>query len=249
MILFFTGTGNSEYVAKKIGKEIGEEPVNLFEKIRSQDYTELNSETPYIICAPTYAWEVPTIVRDWMKKAPFCGNKEMYFVLTCGSSAGGAGIYAKMLCEEMGMKYKGLAPIVMPENYIAMFNAPDETEAKQIVKKAENSIQTVISCIKEGKDIPEKILPGSKYFSKIINDIFFNYFVKDKKFVVSKKCTGCGMCEKVCPLSNVKLDDKTKKPVWQGNCTHCMACICKCPAEAIEYGRASVGKPRYKCPL
>ena len=29
------------------------------------------------------------------------------------------------------------------------------------------------------------------------------------------------------------------------NCTHCMACICYCPAEAIEYGKKSLGKPRY----
>ena len=38
---------------------------------------------------------------------------------------------------------------------------------------------------------------------------------------------------------------KNKKPVWEKHCTHCMACICYCPAEAIEYGRKSVGKPRY----
>ena len=33
--------------------------------------------------------------------------------------------------------------------------------------------------------------------------------------------------------------------VWGSDCTHCMACICDCPAEAIEYGKKSVGKPRY----
>ena len=58
-----------------------------------------------------------------------------------------------------------------------------------------------------------------------------------------KKCTGCGKCVKVCPLNNVTIKDK--KPVWGKHCTHCMACICHCPAEAIEYGRKSVGKPRY----
>ena len=58
-----------------------------------------------------------------------------------------------------------------------------------------------------------------------------------------KKCTGCGKCKKFCPLNNITL--KNKKPVWGKNCTHCMACICYCPAEAIEYGRKSVGKPRY----
>ncbi len=35
------------------------------------------------------------------------------------------------------------------------------------------------------------------------------------------------------------------KPVWGGNCAHCMACICRCGAEAIEYGKKSLGKPRY----
>ena len=34
------------------------------------------------------------------------------------------------------------------------------------------------------------------------------------------------------------------KPVWGQDCTHCMACICYCPAEAIEYGKMSLGKPR-----
>ena len=35
------------------------------------------------------------------------------------------------------------------------------------------------------------------------------------------------------------------KPLWGQDCTHCMACICCCPAEAIEYGKMSLGKPRY----
>ena len=35
------------------------------------------------------------------------------------------------------------------------------------------------------------------------------------------------------------------KPVWGQDCTHCMACICYCPTEAIEYGKMSLGKPRY----
>mgnify|MGYP002728531920 CR=1 FL=1 len=57
------------------------------------------------------------------------------------------------------------------------------------------------------------------------------------------KCIGCGKCAKMCPLNNIKL--KNSKPVWGKNCTHCMACICLCPTEAIEYGKKSVGKPRY----
>lgn len=68
-----------------------------------------------------------------------------------------------------------------------------------------------------------------------------------KKFYATDACIGCGKCTKVCPLNNVNLRDR--KPVWGNQCTHCMACICKCPEEAIEYGKKSKGKPRYQCPL
>ena len=61
-----------------------------------------------------------------------------------------------------------------------------------------------------------------------------------------RDCTGCGACVRACMLNNVSLTDG--RPVWGKNCTHCMACICGCPQKAIEYGKKSVGKPRYQCP-
>ena len=44
-------------------------------------------------------------------------------------------------------------------------------------------------------------------------------------------------------MNNIRLQNG--KPLWGGRCTHCMACIGYCPTEAIEYGKKSVGKPRY----
>lgn len=55
MILYFSGTGNSEYVAKRISKETGDKCINLFEKIRNHNVSEIHSERPWIIVAPTYA--------------------------------------------------------------------------------------------------------------------------------------------------------------------------------------------------
>ena len=52
MILFFSGTGNSEYVAERIGKDIGDTVLNLFEKIRKQDYSALQSDKPWIVVTP-----------------------------------------------------------------------------------------------------------------------------------------------------------------------------------------------------
>lgn len=76
-----------------------------------------------------------------------------------------------------------------------------------------------------------------------VNPIFYRFFVKADAFRVNGGCVGCGLCAKKCPLNNVRLKDG--KPVWGNECTHCMACICYCPKEAVEYGKKSVGKPRY----
>ena len=70
MILYFSGTGNSEYVAKRISKETGDKCINLFEKIRNHNVSEIHSERPWIIVAPTYAWRIPHIVQNWIQDTP-----------------------------------------------------------------------------------------------------------------------------------------------------------------------------------
>ena len=44
MVIYFTGTGNSEYVAKKIAEAVGDEVLNLFDKIKGKDYSAMTSE-------------------------------------------------------------------------------------------------------------------------------------------------------------------------------------------------------------
>lgn len=100
MVLYFSGTGNSEYTAQRIGKEIDNEVINLFDKIRNKDYSDMKSECPWVIVVPTYAWRIPHIVRDWLEKTSFSGNKAIYFVMTCGGSIGNAGKYLETLCAE-----------------------------------------------------------------------------------------------------------------------------------------------------
>ena len=138
----------------------------------------------------------------------------------------------------------GTAQIVMPENYIAMFNAPQAEEARQIVAKAEPDIDRAISAIAAGQAFP---VPRNNLYDRFmsgpVNPIFYSFFVKAKAFAASNACTGCGQCVRLCPTNNITIQNG--RPVWGGDCTHCMACICHCPAEAIEYGKKSTGKPRY----
>lgn len=248
MVLYYTGTGNSEYVAKKIGEQIGDEVINLFDKIRGHDYSEIYSDRPFVIVYPTYAWQMPRILKGFMQKTAFAGNKSVYFVATCGDSMGNMPKYLSEFCSQKGFTYMGCAEVIMPENYIAMFNAPEKEKAVKIVKNADVVIKNIVDVIRHNGTIPKKkVGTFAKISSGMVNAIFYPVFVSAKKFYATDACIGCGNCVKVCPLNNVSLNEG--KPVWEDQCTHCMACICKCPKEAIEYGSKSKGKPRYQCPL
>ena len=246
MILYFSGTGNSEYVAKRIGKVIDDEVYNLFDKIRNNDYSEMTSERAWIIVVPTYAWRIPRVVQRWIESTTFSGSKDIYFVMTCDGSIGNARKYLEKLCARKHMNFCGCAEISMPENYIALFSTPTEEEALQKIEQSESVIDNAASFINRSDKFPQpKISLGDKINSGIINDLFYPVFVHAKKFYATDVCISCGKCVNVCPLNNIRLENG--KPAWSKNCTHCMACICRCPTEAIEYGKHSRGLNRYTC--
>lgn len=247
MILYFSGTGNSEYIAHRISTIIKDEVINLFDKIQNGDYSAMKAEQPWIVVVPTYAWRMPKIVSNWLEKTNLSGNKDIYFVMNCGGNIGNAGKYLEKLCLKKQLNYCGCAEIVMPENYIALFTTPTKNEALEIIERAESVIDKVALYIKKGDKLPKRAVSwGDKMQSGIVNDIFYPAVVHAKKFYATDECINCGKCVNVCLLKNIRIEND--KPKWGANCTHCMACICKCPKEAIEYGKHSQELPRYTCP-
>ena len=68
MILYFSATGNTEFVAKEVAKRLNDECINILNRVREHDYTPLYSEKPYIICAPVYVCEMPMFMANYLKK-------------------------------------------------------------------------------------------------------------------------------------------------------------------------------------
>lgn len=244
MIFYFTGTGNSLYIAKRIAAVTGGPIVSMNDKIKQKDTHATRVEDKLIFVFPTYGWRIPRVVERWIQAVRFIGADKAWFVMNCGSEIGNAAKYNRRLCRKKGFTYMGTAQIVMPENYIAMFDAPEDAEAKRIIEKADFSIDAAAHTAAEGRAFPA---PGDSLrdhiLSGVANPVFYRFFVKADAFYADNRCIGCGKCVQLCPLNNIKLTDG--KPVWGKNCTHCMACICHCPAAAIEYGKKSAGKPRY----
>lgn len=245
MILYFTGTGNSRYAALSLSNLLEDaDVVDAGAKIKAGESGEYDSQKPFVFVSPTYAWRIPHVFEEWIRKCRFTGSDRAYFVMTCGDSIGDAGAYLHRLCGSMGLKYAGVTPVIMPENYVAMFGTPDAETAGRITREAgEKYLPAIAETICGGgmlKAPPAKIRGFME--SHFTNPIFYQTCVSAKGFRVTQKCIGCGKCAALCPLNNVSL--REDRPVWNNRCTHCMACICGCPVEAIEYGQKSVGKPR-----
>ncbi len=247
MVIYFSGTGNSRFAAERIAKQLSDELLDIGQRIKRGEQDELHSDRPWVIAAPIYAWRMASVMANYLRSAKLNGNRNAYFVLTCGGEVGNAGKYVAELCEEIGLHYMGVLQVKMPENYIAMFDAPNGEEVRSIIAKAKPLLEQGGELIRQGKPFPAlKVGLLDRLKSGPVNEGFYKFYVKADDFFATDMCTGCGLCASRCPLNNIRLCDG--KPVWGKDCTHCMACICGCPKEAIEYGKKSRGKPRYQCP-
>lgn len=244
MVFYFSGTGNSQHAAKQMASELGDKLVSINQCLKKAGKNTFHSERPLVFVVPTYAWRMPGAVERWIRRTRFEGNQNAYFVLTCGGSVGNAAAYAKKLCVEKGLQFLGLAPVAMPNNYVALSNTPDAAECTAILEKAGERVSSLSVLIQKGEPFPDAPISfKDRMNSGPVNGLFYALFVHDKGFTASDACISCGKCAKRCPLNSIRIEDG--KPVWKGNCTHCMACIGGCPVEAIEYKSVSKGNRRY----
>ena len=183
MVFYFSGTGNSRYVAQRIAAALGDGLLSMNDRIKAEDSSPVKTDDRLVIVTPTYAWRIPRLVESWLRRTEFPGAKQAWFIMTCGGEIGSAAKYNHALCRDRQLADMGTAQIVMPENYIAMFNAPQAEEARQIVARAEPDIDRAISAITDGLAFPApRNNLYDRFMSGPVNPIFYSFFVKAKAF-------------------------------------------------------------------
>ena len=86
MVVYFSGTGNSKYVAERIAGSLQEKLICMNERIKSGDTGSVKTRENLVVVVPTYAWRIPRVVSDWIGQTEFVGAKNVWYVMSCGKS-------------------------------------------------------------------------------------------------------------------------------------------------------------------
>jgi len=234
MIVVFSGTGNSKYIADALGDRLQDEVVSMNDMIKNGKERVLASDKPFVIVSPIYAWRYPGVVENFIETAEFSGNKNIYFLATMGQNSGKCDGFVEKLAASKGMNCMGFRGIVMPNNYVIASVMESAQVTDVIIEKAIPQIDAIADAIQSGNKIhktDKTKLAG--LLSGPVHNMFTKHMNSAEKYVVNDDCISCGKCVTLCVMNNVTLS-VGEKPVFGKNCINCYACLQYCPKQAIN---------------
>lgn len=231
-IFCFSGTGNSLYAARKIAAEIGAEVCNM------RGIAECGDDVIGFVF-PTYFWGLPRSVDCFLDNLVITNKSAYIFSVTAygGFSSGVSGAVDKKL-KKQGLRLSYGAKVKMVENYLPGFKVNDSDE---LWKRSDSALDAIILDLKSrvhNKPQAYTIL------NKLAQSVYPPNVGNCAENFTTNGCKSCGLCEKVCPNGNITLENGA--PKFGEKCEICLACLNVCPVDAIDYGKSTRGKKRYK---
>lgn len=254
MIFYFSATGNSEWAATKLAEFTHDRLINIATSTIEKHFSySLHAGEHIGFVFPVHGWRVPSIVREFISQLRIVNYSQSiytYSLVTCGDSTGETMSILQKLLLEIGLHLNASFSLIMPESYIGLpFMYLDNKESEQRkYAKSNVRLQRFAEMICEsrgGEQLDKGTFPN--FYSGFLGGFFSKYIVTDKYFHVDKKkCIGCSICSKICPVNDIRCD-KGKNPEWMHNnkCLTCFACLHHCPTNAISWGWFTKGKGQY----
>jgi ferredoxin len=249
IIYYFTGTGNSLAVARKIASVLDD--CDLVPVASQKDTTVAiipDAERVGIVC-PVYFLGLPVMVAEFAARLDCSSVRYTFAIVTLGGSGGSTTLRQldHLIRNQHGRGLDAGFTVKMPGNYILLYSSPTGERQTDLLAAADSRINLLIPVIRrcEHRNIPLAI------FGRFLYALAYPRFVsrsrsEDRKFTVSDACTSCGTCARVCPADDIEIVQG--RPVWKGRCEVCCACIHVCPTEAIQAGPRTARRQRYRNP-
>ncbi len=236
MIYYFSGTGNSRYVAEQLAKLTGDVAVSIFGEVG------VDAEVVGLVF-PVYGWAPPQAIMNFARQMPAPREGEYrYAVMTCGDDAG----KTVDVLRTTGFSPQSAFSVIMPNTYVCLpgFNVDNDSLRKKKLQSCGARIEHIAENIRRKlciTDVHEGALPRTKTY--LLGRFFAKFLITDSKFRVNINCNACGACAKACPVENICFENN--RPAWSGNCMGCLACYHTCPRHAINFGSQTLRKGQY----
>ena len=244
LTLYFSGTGNSKYVAELFSRNMDAECRSIEE---NADYSTLIAQSDKIaFCYPVYMSRVPRIMREFVKQhmKPLKGKKIIIFCTQLILSGDGARAFAALFP-------KGHVEVIYAEHFfmpnnvsnMAILPMPSEKSMKKYALKTQLKMQKICNNINAGR-VKKRGFNSISRFLGLFQGVFMGTMEKkaNSTVKVSSDCSKCGVCVTVCPMKNLEIVNGVV--THKHNCTMCYRCINKCPHKAITvFWHGKVRKP------
>jgi formate hydrogenlyase subunit 6/NADH:ubiquinone oxidoreductase subunit I len=268
-VYYFTGTGNSLVVARKIANLLSSKIIPISSVITS---SQIYSEDKLIgIVFPCYLAQLsglPLIVEDFIQKLKVKPNAYIFaictyggfglanYIPTFGSLRKLASLNQLPKIAEFSIKmplnnldYDHI-PVPINRNHEKMFSYTDKIIKKikrYILNKQQNNNwifnQILYSLTKPLFSILGKyVISALKEHAHVDNNSNFRDLIhlSDSSIYSDNKCNTCGTCVKICPVQNIIIINN--RPKWLHKCEMCLACDEWCPQKSIHHWCKTIGK-------
>lgn len=243
VIFYLSGSGNSLYVAQRIAKSFDDCRLESVGSYLRNPY-EVEDKIVGIVC-PVYCFTLPPVMVEFINALRI---RPIYTfgVVTMGGNQGRALKNMSELLKEKGVKLNYGATLLMPDNF---FGVPKERQI-EVLEKSEKILDVICSEIKNTNT--RTLVIQEAWLWKAFGIKFAWWYLNNvtkvgEMNVDCEKCVSCGICESVCSMKNIKMEDG--KPVFGDKCAHCLGCLHWCPQSAISAGKIKVdAEKRYMHP-
>lgn len=249
MIFYFSGTGNSAWVARRLADGLGEQAFSI---AGAEESPALQKGERVGFVFPVHAWGPPRLVLQFISRLQMERPSYLYFVCTCGDDTGHTAQVFERAIRRKGWKCQAGYSVTMPNTYVSLpgFDVDSKEVAAQKVRRAVARVDFICEELSRRAstapfDCHEGTLPFTKTY--VLRPFFHAFLMSPKPFHATDDCIGCDRCAKACPVHNISMSDH--RPCWGADCTHCLACYHACPKHAVRYGKMTDAKGQYGGPL